>query len=805
MKKVISLEKWKFEYQGKRYPATVPGDIVNDLMQNDIIDDVFYSDNYKQIAWVHERDWSYECEFFIDREISREEDARLTFLGIDTFSEIYLNGIHIGKTENMFLRYDFLVRPYIKAGKNVLKVQLCSIRKVLDSFSEKKYFACFHDKRIFVRKAQCHFGWDWAPDFPGTGIFDKVILAIEETPKIKNVQIDADINGIVSAVVEVENCAAFENISMKVEVADAQGQIGSETLLIEGAKTMINVRVNDPKLWYPNGYGDQPIYSYSVQLQKNGRITDVFTGKFAFRKLEVRETPYGADKKTFKFYVNGLPIKIVGSNWIPASILTGCVGESKYRSLLTCAKGAGFNMLRVWGGGIYEKEIFYDICDEEGILIWQDFMFACGDIPDDCSAFCKQVEQEARYQITRLRNHPCIALWCGGNELPGAFAVSDKLYGHYITRILLPGLCADLDLGRRYICGSPYSIAGIGDDAKSGDCHRNALAFALRDGKIENFREYLWDNNGQFISECAVMGMCRLKSFYKYMPPEHRWPTDALWEDRMSCNPYDDTVSSFTERMKMTVGALFGSATDLEDFTKKSMLAHAELLRAELNYARSRSECGGFLNWMFNDTWGTGTWSLIDYYGEKKPSYFAMKRSAKRRNIFFVLLRDGVYLVAVNDQADVFSEQVVISQCAVEGKVLFSKIIKLAVPAFGIASYKIEYNGAEKKGYLYAKAGELDDVYFYDLWKNIEFRSDLQIVSWNSEKEAEGYCITVEIKAYSFARAVFLDVAGSELADFSDNYFDLPAGENKKIIIHTPLALDKKDMTIKTFADVWDT
>ena len=277
---------------------------------------------------------------------------------------------------------------------------------------------------------------------------------------------------------------------------------------------------------------------------------------------------------------------------VPASILT-LLNDERTKVILIAKRG--INMLRIWGGGLYEKDIFYDLCDKYGILIWQDFMFSCCNIPDDIKPFRDIIEKECVFQIKRLRNHPCIAIWCGGNELTNAFRFDNIDYGRYIVDVMLPGLCYTLDGTRKYILSSPYSRTDVGNDASSGDCHINALAPATAKDDIFNFRKYQWENDTTFVSECAVLGMCRYRSFIKFMPQDKIWPQNELWEDRLSFNPYDLECSrSFTNRINKNVEAMFGGYSDIFDYIKKSMVVHSEVMRAEIEFFRSNPTASAF-------------------------------------------------------------------------------------------------------------------------------------------------------------------------------------------------------------------
>ena len=800
------ISNWVLDFDGKVLCAKVPGDIINDLMQNGILDNCLYGDNYKKASWVHDRDWMYSATFTLTEDDLKEETLTITFDCIDIFSEIFVNGKIIGTTDNMFRSFTFNIKSVAVSGVNHLSVKLISIRNKERELHNDKYFACFSTDRIFIRKPQCHFGWDWAPNFPGTGICGDVTVCASPQGKIAGVQILADNSGAVSFIVETdynnrnpqEQKIEGDEIVVKTECAPGLGlqQPNENKVVVFGSKNLLNLYFDDVKLWYPNGYGEQPLYKYEISLVRNGSVIDQKTGRFAFRKLEVRESPY-ENRRRFDIYCNDTRIRVVGSNWVPASMFTGLIERDRYQKMLHIAKNAGFDMLRVWGGGIYEKDDFYDLCDKYGILVWQDFMFSCGIVPDDQHWFEQAVELEFVEQIKRLRNHPSIAVWCGGNEMANSFRYSYPGYGLHVTNVILPGLCSELDGTRKYVWDSPYSCTEIGNDVTSGDCHNATLTGATEKDMIA-YREQQWGKENNFDTECAVLGMCRPRSFRKFMPEDKIWPQNEIWEDRISCNPYDEFIPSFTERMNLSVNALFGGYDGFYDYTKKSMAVHAEVLSDEVKYYRSFEFNTGLMNWMFNDIWGNSTWALVDYYLEKKPAYYAMKRTGKRQGLGIVYRKDGYFISIVNDHKTEWSGTLAFSHQSIDGQ-LYDKFEQmLTLPPFSQRLIPIAFDGTIKDSFLYVEFSGAYDVYFYDMWKDKRFKTDLTV-----NKQVKGNIANVTIKANEFARMLFIDLPDGVLCDMEDNYFDLPKGKQRTIRIVADREISERDISIKTFADEW--
>lgn len=806
----LQLKNWTIDFDGKKVEASVPGDVSADLYRAGIIEDPMFGDNYKKESWVHERNWTYRCIFDLSKEILAHDVLRLNFEGIDTFSTIRLNGVSIGKTESMFLPYSFDVKSILKERENVLEVEIESIRQKQRQFAGKnkdEWLTAFNMERIFFRKVQCHFGWDWTADYPGLGIYLPVSLSYGNKFYINDdVHVRTQNNGLVniSLSTSLNNRKRVDpDCHQGVVKAGIKDEDGNVVATIEkevfGACQSLTLKIENPHLWYPNGYGKQPIYNYCIRLFDGDTQVDEKEGTFAFRTIEIRE-PWNLDgSRGFGIFVNGVRVRCLGGNWVPCSQLTGAIPSQKYEKLVDLAKKGGINMFRVWGGGLYEKNEFYDLCDRAGILIWQDFMFSCQVVPDYDDNFRQTIETEATAQIKRLRNHPCIALWCGGNELSNAFKVVENDHGWYIITVMLAGLVAGLDEDRRYLYNSPYSVSDIGNDATSGDCHKNAHSYALRNNDFENFRDYMPENLNCFDSECAILGMCRLRDFKKFMPEDKLWPQNDMWHLRLFANPHDKTIPDFTERITTMIDVMFGGADSLEDFIKKSMIIHAEVLGGEIDYYRAHEINNGILSWMYNDNIGTGTWSIVDDALEPKPAYYALKRAGKRQRVSVIKEKDGYYVNVVNDTDKAYIGLLLYSQENIDGTEYAKGTLQIKVDAYGQISQKIEVDESKKQSFVYAKINSDECIFFYDLWKDKVFQTDLE----HTWKRIDENKLELTIKANAFARSVFIDIPEACGGYAEDNYFDLKKGTAKTVLITTERPVHEDDIGIYTFADVW--
>ncbi len=818
MTALLKIEKgWTLKHEGKVISATVPGDVTLDLWNGGIVKDPYYGLNHLELGWIINTDFEYSCRFSVPSEIMEREEVLLEFDGIDTFSEISLNGKELGKTENMFLKYSYSVKELLKPEDNLLTVKLIGTGKVMEGIDDKGFFGTFNVKRLFIRKAQCHFGWDWAPDMPGYGIHGDVKLIGVPKTRITDITYRAYNDGNLTVMAElnyttrphvdfngkiVKECdSECKNDILRFTVATrpnealAEGNTEALEVKVDGRKNFVNFEISKPELWWPCGYGSQPLYSYKVELVRGDRIVDTAEGKFAFREVELSEKPVDGHNMGYKFLINGKEVFIKGSNWVPAECFIGAIKDEKYERLIKQAADAHMNMLRVWGGGIYEKDIFYDICDREGMLVWQDLMFACGDIPEDDLAFVENCKAEINYQIKRLRNHPSLIYWCGGNEKTGSYGLQVS-HGDYFIDVVLRGLVGNLDNTRPYARQSPCSLTDIGNDKTSGESHAGSFEACLELGVL-NYRDAVSKTSVPFISECAIMGPTSLEGFRKMFPEDKLWPMNEYWDDRLMDNPYAAVLMTFAKRQAHYAEALYGECRTIEDFIAKGMTVHAETIRAEAEYARfHKKRTGGFMNWMYTDIWPSATWSVVDYFCEPKQVYYQMKKSYAPVLLTYTQSEGGVTnLALINDTLYPVSKTVEYGLKTLSGEVVWKNSAVLFAEAGGVASLELTSPVDGKNTYLYAMSGdgELRTVYSPDMWHSCKFESDYRY----TVKSGDG-CVEVTLKANAFAKGVTLRLPDNCRYTYSDNYFDLEAGEEKTVCIYG--ATGDEAVTVTDFA-----
>lgn len=776
--------------------ASVPGDVTDDLHKAGVIEDPLYAENLKTCSWIYEEDWTYECTFDAETDLFEKSCVRLVFEGVDTLSEIRLNGVLLGKTENMFLRYEYDVKPFLKAKDNRLTVKIFSSRKYIREKNDgKDRRALFNKDRLFLRKAQCQFGWDWAPCLPGIGLWLPCYLIADDGARINDVRVTTKNDGCVR--VEVNAQIPDSGYALRVTVGEQTKRIAAAPF------SACDLFVENAKLWWPNGYGEQNLYDYIVVLEKDGEALDEKRGKTAFRTVELYQEPLGGEEYNFGFKVNGRKIFAKGSNWVPCSNMTGAIPEAMYERLLRIAREANMNMLRVWGGGIYEKEIFYELCDKLGILVWQDFAFACSAIPADVEGIEENFLKEAAYQIKRLRNHPSLVLWCGGNEfIPHLNGVPYER-GNALIKSVLPDLLKNSD-DRPYIYNSPMSLEGDDWLFMSGDNHTSCLNAAIVDDKLCEYRRYIAQKPSHFISESAILGSTRIRSLKKFIPEDRLWQTNECWEYHFVENPHNVTLQKpFTWQEKKMAEDLFGDISTLPLFAKKSMLAMAEIMRSEADFTRANKNCAGYMNWMYNDTWGCGTWALVDYYYEKKPALYFLKRSFSDFCVCFTETKEGLRVSVINE-TKVRREGVLRVSCKrLNGETLTSCDFCAAVEQDGIfETYLEKYADGD---YLLAEWCGADgekrkEIYFHNLWKEKAFVSDIESVT----EQIDEYACKITIKARQFARAVFIDYPDNADICYEDNFFDMEKGDERTVTIVGRAPIESAAFTVKTYADEWN-
>ena len=782
------------------HPASVPGDVHTALVEIGRLPPLFYSMNVETCQWVERQEWWYRTTLEAP---SGKEDAEarylLTFDGLDTLATVYLNGTEIGTHQNMFIAATFDVTEHLRLSeRNTLAVRF---EPVTESIGEREIEGQWgrDPERAWVRKAQCNFGWDWAPRLVSVGIWQGVTLRRYVGARLGGVFFKTRaINPQVAeatVVVEVERWADVPDLEAQITLSRGQQRLADRVPLING-RTEVAFSIPDPALWWTHDLGEPALYELEVALQAGGRSLDTRCEQVGIRSIEVDQSPDPDEPGTrfFTLVLNGVNLFAKGANWIPADSFVAQVDEARYRDLLELAVEANMNMLRVWGGGIYEKDVFYRLCDKLGILIWQDFMFACALYPDE-APFMAEVEWEAEAVVRRLRSHPCLALWCGNNEndwiddmhnwqRPGQDFPGKRIYHE-----LLPSIVERLDGTRLYWPSSPYG-GNDHNSAEEGDRHNwqvwHGTVFPRRFGEEPkrdlspagiSYRHYAEDP-AHFISEFGMHAAPVSETLQRNVPATalHLDTPDLLYRNKDEPKGKGDLLML----------AHTGLPSSLQEYLDFSMICQAEGLKFGIeHYRRRKFHCSGTLFWQLNDCWPGLSWSVLDYYLFPKAGYFYAKRAYARILASFKEEVDGVSLWITNDTLEDFVDTLSVLYGDFSGQQLHEEVLEVRVPAnastkvchlpfheLGIKDPPQEYLAVRSRSGLFP-----DNRHFFVEIKDLVRPKPNLTVQINKGDNA-----TYEVRVVTDTYAYFVKLAVPiESTRFSDNYFDLFPGQERVI------------------------
>lgn len=620
----VTLDKgWKMREctSGEYLDAVVPGSVYLDLMAAGKMGDPFYRDNEKEALEVISHDYEYKAVFDAAPELLACPAVWLCFDGIDTLSCVTLNGKELGRTDNMHRTWEFRVEDTLKEKGNVLTVVLYSPTEFIEKSYEREPIAgCIDAMRGLprLRKAHCMFGWDWGPRIPDAGIFRQVSLVGAEEARISGVYVtQKHEEGRVLLGLEVETeSVSGGGVTLPYQVM-LTTPAGEERVYSDSPREIL---VSDPELWWSNGYGDQPLYRIKVELLSG---QDTWEKRIGLRNMTIRreKDAYG---ESFAHEVNGVRIFGMGADYIPEDNLLGRVTEERTRKLLQSAKDAHYNVIRVWGGGYYPDDFFYDACDEMGLIVWQDFMFACC-VYDLTEEFEDSITAEFIDNIKRIRHHACLGLWCGNNEMelflegnkdgwchnPIQFSDYIKMFEYIIPKVL-----KKYDPQTFYWPASPSSGGGFDNpnDENRGDVHYWDV---WHGGKpITEYRKFYF----RYVSEFGFQSFPSLKTVESFTEPEDRNIFSYVMEKHQRNNSANGKIMNYMEQTY-----LYPNNFDMTLYA--SQLLQAEAMRYGVeHFRRNRGRCMGCVIWQLNDCWPGASWSMIDYFGRWKAAQYYAKR-----------------------------------------------------------------------------------------------------------------------------------------------------------------------------------
>ncbi len=796
--KIQSLSgAWKFRQISTQewLAATVPGGVHTDLLELGRIPDPFVGDNEKKVAWVAEQDWEYQTQFAADTDLLKQPQIFLVCDGLDTLATVSLNGQVLGKTDNMFRQYRWDVKPLLKPGQNELNILFNSpVRYGAEKLKGRNLPGVSQaiPGGPYIRKAPCHFGWDWGPQLPPIGVWKDIRLEGYQGARIEEVHLTqkhAEGKVTVEAAVSIQSWDG-KTCQTVLHLVGPDGQIFDVAgTITQGKKSVLKVEISDPQLWWPNGYGAQPLYKVNVELLQAGSLIEKREYQLGLRTLELRQKPdeWG---RSFTFVVNGLPIFAKGSDWIPADSFPTRISDAYMEGLIRDAALTHQNMLRVWGGGFYEEERFYDLCDKYGILIWQDFVFACSVYPLDEADFVENLRIEAVENIRRLRHRASLALWCGNNEMEWGWvdwawkapelqalkAAYDKYFHH-----TLPAWCAEEDPDHPYWPSSPSSDTPFVDPngQQQGDAHY----WDVWHGR-KPFTAYR-AQYPRFMSEFGFQALPPLETIKTYAQ-EADWNMTSYIMERHQKN------DSGNQLMVAQMLDTFRLPKDFESLVYLSLVLQAEGIRYGVeHWRRHTNRVSGIIYWQLNDCWPVASWSSLDYFGRWKALHYAA------RNFFAPLLLSiedmpiAQNVTLTNETRVPWQGSMRWSLETLDGKVIQSGEEPAKMDPFGVTTVcKLDFSKQ------LTDEIRRDTVFLAELWQNGKLvkrqtayfvptkHLNLVAPAISAKLDIKENVICIDLTAGSTARLVECKLEGADVV-FSDNYFDLTAG--RTVTITAPL------------------
>ncbi|SDS54483.1 beta-mannosidase [Formosa sp. Hel1_31_208] len=773
--------------------AKVPGNVHSDLLDHKRIEHPFISNNEDSLQWISDTDWEYKSTFDVDKETLDKNHIELNFKGLDTYASVFLNDSLILKTDNAFRAFSVDVKSALKP-QNDLRIVFERSSISEEQEKAKLNYQLPEGNRIFTRKAQFQYGWDWGPKLNTSGIWRPVTLETWNELKLNHVFIKLD---------ELNDISA--NLSMHLDIkntseAPLQYDVYINNKLHKSfeniradSTTDFNIKIENPKRWWPHNLGDPYLYDFKVVVRDNKRILDSISAKKGLRTIDLI-TKKDSIGESFYFKINGIPVYMKGANYIPQNSMQNKVTDAHYEKLLDDVVDANMNMLRVWGGGIYENDMFYNLCDEKGILIWQDFMFACAMYPGD-NDFLDNVQQEAIQNVKRLRNHASIALWCGNNENSEGWhrwgwqndksdEEKDQIWNNYLKVFdsILPNTVNKLT-NTDYWESSPRYGRGNLKYKTEGDAHdwwvwHDAYPF-----------EHLEENVPRFMSEFGF------QSFPSYEAIRYSNQSDSLEITSEAFKNHQKHVRGF-ELIDEYMQRDFPVPNTVEDYVYVSQLLQAYGITKGIEaHRRAKPYNMGTLYWQLNDCWPAVSWSSIDYFGNWKALHYQAKKAFENVLVSNTIENDTLKTFVINDYSGSFYDMLSIKVLDFNGRIIktYSKGLDIK-PNSSTLMHTIALNTLDITKNEVVIVSEFSDThsYFY-----LVKPKDLKLLKASIErtitKTNKGFQITLQ--STTLQKNVFLYT--KEKGHFSDNYFDLLP--NKIIVIEFETnckAID--DLKIKT-------
>ncbi|MDE6338417.1 MAG: glycoside hydrolase family 2 protein [Muribaculaceae bacterium] len=823
---------WRFRQGSSQnwYPAEVPGTVHTDLMANGIIEDPFFRLNERGVQWVDKEDWMYETTFDATAAETGAENQELVFYGLDTYADVYLNHLKVVSADNMHRTWRCDVKGMLKEGENLLEVYFHSPIKVdLPKFDKYDYaFNTGPDQSqrggifnktlsVFARKAGYHYGWDWGPRLVTSGIWRPIELQTWSGLRIDDVQyIQKDVNASKASLRTVVEIRSDEDISgVDVNVtADGRTVASKSVNLKKGLnRVAMDYDVKKPRLWWSNGLGEPDLTEFTASVSVGGKVEGEQSDMIGLRSLKMIHKP-DKDGHALYFELNGKPVFAKGVDMVPLDNFLPRITKEKYEKHVLDAKAVNMNMIRVWGGGVYEDDYFYDLCDRNGILVWQDFMFACSTYPAD-SVFLDNVRKEAIDNVKRLRNHCSIALWCGNNECQDVYygwggkhkyyqekgvetLTTKQFKDHYFKT--LPDVVEEYGGGISYRPSSPFAFEDTPSDGINGDAHY----WGVWHGR-DSIGHYNVER-ARFFSEYGFQSFPEFESVKIYAPEERDWDINSeVMMDHQRAGSYaNNLIREYMEEE-------FRKPEDFPTFLYVGSVLQGDAIKTAIEaHRRDMPYCMGTLVWQHNDCWPVASWAGRDWYGRWKAQQYYSKAAYDDILVSPVVLGDTLVVNLVSDRRQPVKGKFTLKVMKLDGTPVNVRAFNHKLDA--LSSDRImklplkELLGDNKRGEVIIHAEyDIPGDRSYD---NVAFATkqkfmDYQVPEYNlTIVPAEGgYDVTVG--SDTFARAVFLSLEGIDNF-FSDNYFNILPGRRRTIRVTSTLPEDefRRQLKIISMGDV---
>ena len=838
---VVTLsDGWTFRQERLRnwHPACVPGTVHTDLMALGSIADPFFGLNERAVQWIDKEDWLYDNHFVVTEAQQQCDRRELTFYGLDTYADVYLNDSLILKADNMFRTWRVDVTRLTRVGENHLRVHLHSPIKI-DLPKWEKFPDQYHassdqsenggllNRRLspFIRKAPYHYGWDWGPRLVAMGIWRPVVFTAWNDAIIRDIFVEQqEVNRKRASIRHHVTIEAEQETSAILSVIDSVSHrcLASQKFSLHRGMNEISLSytISNPCLWWTNGLGEPHLYTLQTKVELGNTNPSPHalhaSSRVGLRSIQLhREADADGKGEAFYFTLNGEKLFMKGANYIPCDVFLPRVTDAVYRRTIADAVEVNMNMLRVWGGGVYEDNRFYELCDENGILVWQDFMFACSMYPAD-EAFLENIRQEAIDNVCRLRNHPCIALWCGNNEVLDAWTnwgwkrLSEQRGGGQAERLweehksiffkTLPEVVAQYAPQTQYQPSSPYAREDGRRDLTRGDYHYWEVWHAQK--PISEYNRV----RARFFSEYGMQSFPELATVRRFAPNPKDWDVTS---DVMMAHQRGGVHAN--ELIERYLDAEYGRPKGFDTLLYVGQLMQGDAIKTAVEaHRRDKGYCWGSLVWQINDCWPVASWSTRDYYGRWKAAHCMLRRAMADILVSPIQKEDGTLSVTlVNDRLSAVSGQLTIEVWnASERRYRATQRVRVgansANEVWKMPTHQLLAQAGIKKSEAIIHAEFIPDGNAQSTYSNnytLVSPKDLKLVPAQvhftldpssfilhpSSFTLHPSSFTLHLATDTFARGVFLSIDGDDNHHFSDNYFDLLPGEVRTLEVSTTL------------------